>query len=154
MATTELNVETLKQYIGRRSDASDIASAGPANMLRLTFARPDAEYKDGDVLPPGWHGLYFLPKFRLDELRPDGSPADTGVVPPMPLPRRMFAGEKFTFHRPIRFGDALRRETELSDMSVKTGGTGTLVFATTGHRIFTAARVPHEEGRRTVVRRE
>jgi 3-methylfumaryl-CoA hydratase len=151
---TSLNVDDLKRHIGRRSEAIDIAHAGPANQLRLTLARPEPEYKDGDLLPPGWHGLYFLPKLRLDELRPDGSPADTGVVPPMPLPRRMFAGERFTFHRPIRLGDALRRETELADISVKSGGTGTLVFATTVHRIFTGAGLAIEEERRTVFREE
>ncbi|MBI1736997.1 MAG: MaoC family dehydratase N-terminal domain-containing protein [Candidatus Rokubacteria bacterium] len=154
MAATALSVESLKQHIGRRAEATDVASVGPANLLRLTFARPDAEYGDGDVLPPGWHALYFLPRFRLDELRPDGSPADTGVVPAMPLPRRMFAGERFTFHRPIRFGDALRRETELADISVKSGGTGTLVFATTVNRIFTPAGLAIEEERRTVFREE
>lgn len=154
MAMLDLKVEDLKRHVGRQTEATDIASVGPANQLRLTLARPEAEYEDGDVLPPGWHGLYFLPRFRLDELRPDGSPADTGVVPAMPLPRRMFAGERFTFHRPIRFGDALRRETELADISVKTGGTGTLVFATTMHRIFTAAGLAIEEERRTVFREE
>jgi hypothetical protein len=66
----------------------------------------------------------------------------------------MFAGERFTFHHAIRFGDALRRETELKDISVKTGGTGTLVFATTLHRIFTADGPAIEEERRTVFREE
>ena len=81
-------------------------------------------------MPPGWQILYFLPSFGPEELRPDGSPRDAGVVPAMPLPRRMFAGERMTFHRPIRIGDPLRRETELADIAIKAGGTGTLVFAT------------------------
>ena len=154
MTMTSLDVDELERHVGRRTEGTDVASAGPANLLRLTLGRRDAEYTDGDVLPPGWHGLYFLPRFRLDELRPDGSPADTGVVPSMPLPRRMFAGERLTFHHPIRFGDALRRESELGDISVKHGGTGTLVFATTIHRIFTPAGLAIEEERRTVFREE
>jgi len=105
-------------------------------------------------LPPGWQCLYFLPRFTPDALRPDGSPRDTGVVPPMPLPRRMFAGERFRFHRPIRIGDAVRRETELADISIKSGGTGTLVFATVVQRIFTPEGLAIEEERRTVFREE
>ncbi len=154
MATSELSLENLKQHVGRRATSTDVVTAGPANLLRLAFARPEPEFRDGDPLPPGWQILYFLSRLGPDELRPDGSPLDAGVVPPMPLPRRMFAGERLRFHRPIRIGDTLRRETELADLSLKTGGTGTLVFATTVQRIFTRAGLALEEERRTVFREE
>jgi len=152
--TTVAGLEDLKAHVGRRESATDTVTAAPANLLRLTFGRDEPELRPGDVLPPGWQCLYFLPRFRLDALRPDGSPRDTGVIPPMPLPRRMFAGERFRFHRPIRIGDSLRRETELADISVKSGGTGTLVFATVVQRIFTPEGLAIEEERRTVFREE
>jgi 3-methylfumaryl-CoA hydratase len=152
--TTAEALEDLKAHVGRRESATDTVSAAPANLLRLTFGRDEPELRPGDPLPPGWQCLYFLPRFTADALRPDGSPRDTGVVPPMPLPRRMFAGERFRFHRPIRIGDAVRRETELADIAVKTGGTGTLVFATVVQRIFTPEGLAIEEERRTVFREE
>ena len=71
------------------------------------------------MLPPAWLGLYFLPRVASDALRPDGSPRDTGVVPPLALPRRMFAGERVRFHDAIRVGETLRRETRLADLSVR-----------------------------------
>src|SRR3989442_128610 len=71
-----------------------------------------------------------------------------------PLPSRMFAGEHLRFHRPIRIGDPLRRETELADISLKSGATGTLVFATVMQRIFTPEGLALEEERRTVFREE
>ena len=154
MAIAQLNLENLKQHIGRRLIATDVATAAPANLLRHTFGRAEPEFQSGDPLPPGWHGLYFLPRFGPSELRPDGSPLESGVVPPMPLPRRMFAGERVRFHRPIRIGDELRRETELADLSMKTGGTGTLVFATVVSRIFVPGGLALEEERRTVFREE
>jgi 3-methylfumaryl-CoA hydratase len=154
MAIAPLNLDDLKQHIGRRLVATDVVTAAPANLLRHTFGRSEAEFKIGDALPPGWHLLYFLPRFGPGELRPDGSPLDSGVVPPMPLPRRMFAGEQMRFHRPVRIGDELRRETELADLSLKTGGTGTLVFATVVSRIFVAGGLAVEEERRTVFREE
>jgi 3-methylfumaryl-CoA hydratase len=134
--------------------ATDVVTPAPANLLRLTFGRPEPEMREGDALPPGWHTLYFLPRFRGDELRPDGSPRESGVVPPMPLPRRMFAGERLRFHGPLRIGDTLRRETTLADISLKSGGTGMLVFASVVSQIFTPEGLALEEERRTVFREE
>jgi 3-methylfumaryl-CoA hydratase len=152
--TTAAALQDLKAHVGRRESATDTVTAAPANLLRLTFGRGEPELGPGDPLPPGWQALYFLPRFPPDALRPDGSPLDTGVIPPMPLPRRMFAGERFRFHRPLRIGDTVRRETELADIAVKTGGTGTLVFATVVQRIFAGATLAIEEERRTVFREE
>src|SRR2546422_1307080 len=125
MSTTALDLGALKRHVGRRLVAADVLLPGPANQLRLTFGRAEPELRDGDPLPPAWLALYFLPRFATAELRPDGSPRDAGVVPPMPLPRRMFAGERVRFHRPLRIGESVRRETELADLSMKTGGAGT-----------------------------
>jgi 3-methylfumaryl-CoA hydratase len=149
-----LNLDDLKTHIGRKHVTTDVVTAAPANLLRLTLARPDPELKPGDTLPAGWHVLYFLPRLRPDELRADGTPAAGGVVPDMPLPRRMFAGETFRFHRPLRIGDSMRRETELMDISLKTGGTGTLVFTTVLSRIFAPEGLAVEEERRIVYREE
>ena len=152
--TTVAGLDELKAHVGRRESATDVVTAAPANLLRLAFGRDERELGPGDALPPGWQCLYFLPRFPPEGLRPDGSPLDTGVIPPMPLPRRMFAGERFRFHRPLRIGDSVRRETELADIAVKSGGTGTLVFATVVQRIFTAEGLAIEEERRTVFREE
>ena len=154
MTTTAFSIDELKKHIGRRLTATDVIHPGPANLLRLALGCADAELRPGDALPPAWIALYFLPRFGPGELRPDGSPRDAGVVPAMPLPRRMFAGESVRFHRPLRIGDAVRRETELADLSVKQGGTGTLVFATVASRVFGPDGVALEEERRTVFREE
>jgi 3-methylfumaryl-CoA hydratase len=154
MTTAELNLEDLKRHVGRRLESTDVVAPGPANLLRAAFGRAEAEFRAGDALPPGWLVLYFLPRYRPEELRLDGSPRDAGVVPAMPLPRRMFAGERLRFHRPIRIGNTLRRETELADISLKTGGTGTLVFTTVTQRLFAPDGLALEEERRTVFREE
>jgi 3-methylfumaryl-CoA hydratase len=155
MATATLDLETLKQHIGRTQTAEDVLHAGPANLLRLALGRPEPELREGDPLPAAWLALYFLPRFATAELRPDGSPRDTGVIPPMPLPRRMFAGERVRLSRPLAIGERVRRETRLSDLSVKTGGTGTLVFATVTGRVLGAdGEIAIEEERRSVFREE
>src|SRR2546425_10604925 len=154
MATTESSVASLRQPIGRRRVSPAVVPPGPANLRRLELGRAAPALEVGDPLPPGWHHLYFLPRFGPEELRPDGSPRDTGVVPPMPLPRRMFAGQHTRFHRPIRIGDSIRRETELTDITPKAGGTGTLVFTTVVDRILSPEGLALEEERRGVFREE
>jgi 3-methylfumaryl-CoA hydratase len=154
MSTATVNLDELKTHIGRTQTTTDVLHPGPANLLRLALSRPEPEMKDGDALPPAWLTLYFLPRFGPQQLRPDGAPGDSGVVPKMPLPRRMFAGERQRFHRPLRIGESVRRETELADISLKSGGTGNLVFATVLSRVFDADGLALEEERRTVFREE
>ncbi len=144
----------LASHVGRKQMATDVLHVHPANLLRLALGRPEPELREGDPLPPSWLSLYFVPRFTAAELRPDGSPRDTGVVPPMPLPRRMFAGERVRLHRPLRLGERVHRELELADLSAKTGGTGTLVFSTVVSRVSGADGVALEDERRTVFREE
>jgi 3-methylfumaryl-CoA hydratase len=151
---TTLDIDDLKKHIGRTQTATDVLHPGPANLLRLALGRSEPELKEGDPLPPAWLALYFLPRYRPEELRPDGSPRDAGVVPPMPMPRRMFAGERVRFHRDLRLGESVRRETTLADISLKAGGTGTLVFATVVNRVFGGDGLALEDERRTVFREE
>src|SRR5438094_765958 len=154
MATTALDLETLRRHVGRTQSASGVLHAGPANLLRLTLGRAQqAELRDGDPLPPAWLALQFWLRFARGDLREDGSPRDTGGIPAMPLPRRMFAGERVRLHRPLVIGESVRRETTLADLSVKSGGTGTLVFATVTSRVLGAdGGVAVEDERRTVFR--
>jgi 3-methylfumaryl-CoA hydratase len=153
-AAAALDLDDLRSHIGRAQTAADLLHPGPANFLRLALGRPEPEYREGDPLPPAWLALYFLPRVAADALRPDGSPRDTGVVPPVPLPRRMFAGERVRLHGHLRLGEAVRRETRLADITLKRGGTGALVFATVTTSVFGAAGLAVEEERRTVFRDE
>lgn len=100
----------------------------PAEEYRGTFAPGEAEPVPGAELPPGWEGLYFPFDTPLAGLRPDGSPEGDDVVPPVDLPRRMYAGEDTTFHRPLRFGQAVEQTTALGTVAVKEGRSGRLVF--------------------------
>jgi len=154
MTTITFSIDELKSHIGRKQIATDVVHPGPANLLRLAFGRAEPELREGDPLPPAWLVLYLLPRLATAELRPDGSPRDNGVIPVMPLPRRMFAGERVRLHRPLRIGEAVRRETELADIALKTGGTGTLVFATVVSRVFGPEGLALEDERRTAFREE
>src|SRR5438105_1148837 len=154
MSVATLDISELKQHVGRKETAIDVVTAAQANLLRLTFARSEPELEDGDVLPPGWHVIYFTPRVATGGLRPDGTPAHSTLMPDMPLPRRMFAGQGFRFHRPLRIGQTVRQETEVTDIALKSGSTGTMVFTTVVSRISGPDGLAIEDERRIVYREE
>jgi 3-methylfumaryl-CoA hydratase len=125
----------LKDWIGRSEEVSDIATATPYAALSATFDRPAERPAAGTPLPGLWHWLYFLPLHRQSEIGPDGHAKRGGFLPPVPLPRRMWAGSQFTFHKPLRIGDAMTRTSTIHDVSEKSGRSGPLVFVKVRHEI-------------------
>lgn len=88
------------------------------------------------ALPPLAHWLYFNPWTRQSELGPDGHPRRGGFLPPVALPRRMFAGGRMTFHSSLVLGEKAERVSTITAISRKTGSSGELVFVTVRHEIF------------------
>lgn len=125
----------LKEWIGRAEEVSDIATATPYAALSATFDRDAVRPPVGTPLPALWHWLYFLPLHKQSEIGPDGHAKRGGFLPPVPLPRRMWAGSQFEFHKPLRIGDAMTRTSTIHDVTEKTGRTGSLVFVKVRHEI-------------------
>jgi 3-methylfumaryl-CoA hydratase len=125
----------LKEWIGRSEIVSDVATATPYAALSATLDRPAERPAAGTPLPALWHWLYFLPLHRQSEIGPDGHAKRGGFLPPVPLPRRMWAGSQFEFHRPLQIGDAITRVSTIHDVTEKSGRTGTLVFVKVRHEI-------------------
>ena len=130
-----IDMDHLKSWIGRQEEAHDVATAAPIGALAATLDRDDPPPRAGDPVPPLGHWLYFLPAARQSELGPDGHTKRGGFIPPIPLPRRMFAGARFTFGAPLRIGEGLKRVSTIEDVTVKEGRSGTLVFVRVGHRL-------------------
>lgn len=150
----EIDIADLRKSIGRKAVEDDVATRAPLAMLVATFDRREEAPHDGEAIPPGWHIGYFGAMTRPADLARDGLPMGTGLIPKMPLPRRMYAGCKQTFHADIRVGDKLRRETELTDMQLRKGSTGTLVFVTQMRRISTPRGLALTEEYQGVFREE
>jgi 3-methylfumaryl-CoA hydratase len=85
-----------------------------------------------------WHWLYFLPQHRHSEIGPDGHTRRGGFLPPVPLPRRMWAGGRLQWEvaNPLRVGDALRRVSSIESVIHKRGRSGDLLFVLVRHAIF------------------
>ncbi len=125
----------LQDWVGRTEQSSDVASATPYAALSATFDRPAEQPASGVALPALWHWLYFLPLHRQSDIGPDGHVQRGGFVPPVPLPRRMWAASQFTFRQPLRIGDAMTRTSTINAITEKRGRTGPLVFVKLRHDI-------------------
>ncbi|MCB0164904.1 MAG: acyl-CoA dehydrogenase, partial [Anaerolineae bacterium] len=100
---TTLNLPHLNQWIGVTEETTDDITLPPVVRMAATLDKPQA-YQIGDELPPAWHWLYFLPTTPMSETGPDGHAKRGGFIPPVPLPRRMWAAGKFDFVEPLRIG--------------------------------------------------
>jgi 3-methylfumaryl-CoA hydratase len=143
---TPLNPDELRAWVGRSETTHDLITPAPLRMLRATLDLPDAA-PAGDApdsgepapqVPPLWHWLYFLPSARQSQLGPDGHPRRGGFLPPVPLPRRMWAGGQLEFFDPLRVGDTATRTSTIEDVTLKSGRTGNLCFVRVRHELSTA----------------
>ena len=131
--------EILRQWIGRKEMLEDTLHVGPANLMEMTLDRVPA-LGSGDTLPPLWHWIYFLRSAPLSALGRDGHPAKGGFLPPVALPRRMWAGGRFGFSDDVHIGEKVRKTSVIKDVSVKQGRSGALCFVTVRHEIGDADR--------------
>src|SRR5947208_1003866 len=125
----------LGRWIGKTETVTDTVTATPYAALSATLDRAPERPPVDTPLPPLWHWLYFLPLYRQSEVRPDGHAKRGGFLPPVPLPRRMWAGSQFAFNQALRVGDAITRLSTITDVTEKSGRTGPLVFVKGRHEI-------------------
>lgn len=127
-------------WIGRSRTAHDEISAFPVNALAATLDRDDALAVAGTAVPPLWHWLYFLPIFRPGDMRRDGHMQGGDFMPPIPLPRRVWAGSQFDWNaaNPLRVGDRATRTSRIGSITRKEGKSGELVFVKLIHEYHNA----------------
>jgi 3-methylfumaryl-CoA hydratase len=127
--------DDLTSWIGRSETVADAIYPTPVRALTATLDHPSAPVVTGTALPPLWHWLYFLPLHRQSDIGADGHARRGGFLPPVPLPRRMWAGSQFEFRKPIRVGDQALRTSTIDAVSSKEGRTGKLVFVKVRHEV-------------------
>ena len=135
--TPEL-LDHLRSWEGRTETLHDEITAAPVRNLSATLDRDDPVPAAGTELPPLWHWLYFLPSHRQSELGADGHARRGGFLPPVPLPRRMWAGGRLQWHAPLRVGEPITRESRIVSVAHKSGRSGDLVFVLVRHEIRNA----------------
>ena len=131
----------LQSWVGKTETTGDDITSAPVRALSATLDRDDSAPVAGStVLPPLWHWLYFLPQQRQSEIGPDGHPRRGGFLPPVPLPRRMWAGGRLCWltENPLLVGQAVRRVSSIASVTHKAGRTGDLLFVLVKHEVHNA----------------
>ncbi len=133
----------LEDWIGRRASKQDVMAPGPMAQFNAVLdyempqtgdnaPGPNARGPNVEV-PPGGLWIYFHEHSRQSTLGPDGHSARGGFMPPVELPRRMFAGAREKFLHPIHVGEEVTRNSEILSVVPKSGRSGKLVFVTVRH---------------------
>jgi 3-methylfumaryl-CoA hydratase len=137
-ARPSIDLAALKPSIGRVLSASDAVTAQLVRRLRATLDEVPGEPAAGDGAPLSIHWCLAPMAAPMSELGSDGLPERGGFLPPVALPRRMWAGGKLEWHDRLRVGDPIARRTEIADIALKEGRSGPLCFITLSHEISTA----------------
>jgi len=143
MTDTSINatlLSHLQAWQGKSDTLSDSLTAMPVAALSATLDRDDPAPTAGTALPPLWHWLYFLPHARQSEIGPDGHPRRGGFLPPVPLPRRMWAGGRLRWDatNPLCVGQEVQRTSTIQSIQHKVGRSGELLFVRVEHQFHNA----------------
>jgi len=126
----------LQSWVGRTETLMDDITAAPLRGLSATLNRDDPPPAAGAAVPPLGHWLYFLPQPRQSEIGPDGHARRGGFLPPVPLPRRMWAGGRLQWHQQVlQVGNVATRSSRIESVTHKAGRTGDLVFVLVKHEV-------------------
>jgi 3-methylfumaryl-CoA hydratase len=125
----------LEEWIGREENAHDEVTAPAVRRFAALLDLSPDEYRRGTTIPGPWYVVLFGPEARQSSLGPDGHPAKGQFLPPVPLPRRMFAGRRVWFHAPLAIGDEVNRVSRIQAITPKQGRSGAICFVTVRHEI-------------------
>ncbi|MGO1501002.1 MAG: FAS1-like dehydratase domain-containing protein [Marinobacter sp.] len=129
-------VEDLQKWVGHAKVSSDVVSADVTAKMAAALGHQTDALTQGMTLPLPWHWLFFTPTPQASATGSDGHPKTGGFLPPVPLPRRMWAGSKVECHQPLCVGDRITCKSSVEAVVPKSGRQGELVFVTVAHNVF------------------
>ena len=140
MPTRTLDPDTLanlQNWQGKTETLHDDITAAPVRGLSVTLDHEEFASVEGSELPPLGHWLFFLPQHLQCEIGHDGHAKRGGFLPPVPLPRRMWAGGRLSWNQaiPLRVGDMVQRTSRIESVTHKMGRNGDLLFILIKHEI-------------------
>ena len=135
---SDLQIDHLREWIGRTESRRDMVSATSVAAMSATLDREDPQPGRGSEVPPLWHWMFFASLTRQRDVAPDGHTKLGGFLPPVPLPRRMFAGGRFMFDHALQVGDEIERMSTVRNVTAKQGRSGQMLFVTVQHDISDA----------------
>jgi 3-methylfumaryl-CoA hydratase len=145
--------EDYAQWVGRTEILKDLAALAPLERLAALLDYETTPWPRNE-LPPLGHWLSFLPQARQSQIDKDGHPKRGGFLPPVTLPRRMWAGSRLTYVAPITVGVPIEKRSTITDVKSKSGASGEMVFVVVKHEIMVNDRTAIIEEQDIVYRGE
>ena len=139
MDETELDLDRLRSWTGRTERQRDLLTARLVTAYRATLQDDARPAELGEAAPLGIHACLAPPIAPMSALGRDGHPARGGFLPPVPLPRRMWAGSRLRFFDDLLVEDDVERQSTVIDVTQKRGRTGPLCFVTVEH-VYSTSR--------------
>ena len=154
---SNLDMTLLNQWLGREQTTKTILAVETADLMNATLNRT-ATFQAGDELPPAWHWLYFHEPVVGDRLGVEGHPELGQFMPPVSFggglpPRRMWAGGKLVWKRPLILGSRASKTSRIKSIVEKNGRSGALCFVLVEHEISVDSDLCLQE-EQTIVYRE
>jgi 3-methylfumaryl-CoA hydratase len=140
-------------WIGREEVRTDRIDHSLVARWLATF---DRVAPNDEEVPQGLHWCLCVPDAATAQLGPDGHPvredSPKSFLPPVPLPRRMWASSKVDFFAPLHLGEAVTRTSRVQSITEKSGGSGQLFFVDVAHETFGANGIAVREVQSIVYR--
>ena len=149
---TKVDIDHLRKWIGKIDNVTDYVTPIVEQRYRATLNMDIGNPKDGDPVTSGLHWMLGWNLVKNDELGVDSHPALGEFLPPVPLPRRMWAGSEIKVLKPIRVGDKVIKQSTVADIQVKEGRTGLLCFVTAEYNFLVNDEVTINEKHNIVYR--
>ena len=150
--STKVDIDHLRKWIGKIDNVTDYVTPIVEQRYRATLNMDIGNPKDGDPVTSGLHWMLGWNLVKNDELGVDSHPALGEFLPPVPLPRRMWAGSEIKVLKPIRVGDKVVKQSTVADIQVKEGRTGLLCFVTAEYNFLVNDEVTINEKHNIVYR--
>ena len=129
------DVASTKDWLGRTRRDEDEITLGAVQRLAATLDQDPTIFRRGGEMPESWYAILFGPIAPESALAPDGHPETGDFLPPLHGTRRMFAGRRTKFAKPLKIGDMVTRVSTVTRAEPKTGRTGSFTLVTVRHEI-------------------
>ncbi len=142
----------LQDWIGKQQKQSDSMSPEMMQQFNVVMDVDPLEHTAGDPIPPCAHFFYFTPRTLASEMGADGHAKLGGFLPPVDLPRRMWAGGVVRIKSALKTAQPATKTSVIKNIEYKSGRSGQLCFVTVNHQIESAGVVCIDEDQHIVYR--
>ncbi|MBT6828485.1 MAG: acyl-CoA dehydrogenase [Rhodospirillaceae bacterium] len=137
--TVNEEMPNIEEWVGKSREQRERIETAITAGMSAALDRDDPAPRDGDPLPPCWHWMFFRDSTEQSKLGTDGLPERGALMPPVPLPRRMWAASRIRFDAPLRLGEGAVKRSEIESITPKSGKSGQLVFVNLRHTVLNSS---------------